>query len=153
MLGSAISGLIRGERSERPTEREVARRIIEYLRRRGYVWYVQYPRPPIVERERLVDTGRYYSRQSRDLFIYVRERGTMIDPDVFPEELALFDSESAWRINSHMAIVNDAEEQSLNSAETVLSLHGFRQWDHPREVLEIYFALGDFSVFGEKYAN
>ena len=128
-----------------PAEREVARLIVDLLRSRGYEFYRRPPEKPV----RVPEDDRFYSRQCRNLFIYVREKGTLIDLNLFPDELELFGSESAWRITNRMAIVSDAEESSLNKAEVILQEHGFKQWDHPEEILVNYFALGDFSVFEE----
>ena len=75
--------------------------------------------------------------------------GILIDLNLFPDELGLFGSESAWRITNKMAIVSDAEASSLDRAEVILLEHGFKRWDHPEEMLVNYFALGDFSMFEE----
>ena len=133
------------ERVGTPAEREAAELIVDYLKSRGYVFY----RHPPVERriEPPLEEDKFYSRQDRNLFIYVRERGDMIDLDLFPEELELFSPESAWRLNNKAVIVSDAEEGSLDRAEAILEVNGFRRWDHDEEVLVLYFALGDFSLF------
>ena len=142
------------ERVGTPAEREVAKLIVDYLRSRGYVFYRRPPverriEPPPVEPMKISEENRFYSRQGRNLFIYVRERGDLIDLDLFPEELNLFGPESAWRLNNKAVIVSDAEEGSLDRAEAILEENGFRRWDHDEEVLVHYFALGDFSVFEE----
>ena len=121
-----------------PAEREAAKLIVGFLRSRGYEFY---RRPP--------EEDRFYSRQGRNLFIYVREKGTLIDLNLFPDELGLFGSESSWRIKNRMAIVSDAEESSLDRAEVILRENGFKRWDHPEEILVNYFTLGEFSVFEE----
>lgn len=94
--------------------------------------------------------GKYYSRHGRSLYIYVTQDDVLIDLDFFPKEMNLFDTEAAWRIVDRMAVVNDADETSIDKAEIILSLNSFRRWDHPEELLEQYFALGDESVLGEK---
>ena len=133
------------ERVGTPAEREAAKLIVDYLKSRGYVFY---RRPPVVRRiEPPPEEDKFYSRQNRNLFIYVRERGDMIDLDLFPDELELFGPESAWRLNNKAVIVSDAEEGSLDRAEAILEENGFRRWDHDEEVLVHYFALGDFSLF------
>ncbi|HUS77658.1 MAG TPA: DUF2357 domain-containing protein [Patescibacteria group bacterium] len=93
--------------------------------------------------------GRYYSRQGGNIYIYVTRRDTLLDLNIFPDELNLFGSESAWRIKERMAIVNDAEEPDLDKAEVILSLNSYRRWDHPDEVLELFYALGDESMLAE----
>jgi len=94
--------------------------------------------------------GKYYSRHGRNLYIYVTQDDAMIDLGFFPREMNLFDTEAAWRIKDKMAVVNDADETNIDKAEIILSLNSFRRWDHPEELLEQYFALGDESVLGEK---
>jgi hypothetical protein len=139
-----------------PAEREVAKLIVDYLKSKGYSFYRLPPaararaiEPPL-EEPSILEEGKFYSRQGRNLFIYVRERGDMIDLDLFPDELGLFGHESAWRLNNKAIIVGDAEESSLDRAEVILQENGFRRWDHPEEILVHYFALGDFSVFDEQ---
>lgn len=136
-----------------PAEREVAKLIVDYLKSRGYVFYRRPARPPVErppeERAEIPVVGKFYSRQGRNLFICVRERGDMIDLSLFPDELELFGPECAWRLNNKAVIVADAEEENLNRAEVILEKNGFRRRDHPEELLVNYFARGDFSVFEE----
>jgi len=135
------------ERVGTPAEREAAKLIVDYLKSRGYVFY---RRPPVERRiEPPPEEDKFYSRQGGNLFIYVRERGDLIDLDLFPDELKLFGPESAWRLNNKAVIVSDVEEGSLDRAEAILEENGFRRWDHDEEVLVHYFTRGDFSVFEE----
>jgi hypothetical protein len=92
--------------------------------------------------------GKFYSRHGRNLYIYLVQDDSVVDLDIFPDELNLFDSEAAWRIKNNMAIVNDADESDIDKAEIILSLNSFKRWDHAEEALERYFALGDESVLG-----
>ena len=135
------------ERVGTTAEREAAKLIVDYLKSRGYVFY---RRPPVERRiEPPPEEDKFYSRQGGNLFIYVRERGDLIDLDLFPDELKLFGPESAWRLNNKAVIVSDVEEGSLDRAEAILEENGFRRWDHDEEVLVHYFTRGDFSVFEE----
>jgi len=90
--------------------------------------------------------GRYYSRHEGSLYIYVTGGDEMIDLKLFPPELNLFDTESSWRINNRTAIVNDADETSLDKAETILGLNGFKRRDIDKELIENYFAMGQENV-------
>lgn len=92
--------------------------------------------------------GKFYSRHGRNLYIYLVNDEGVVDLDIFPDELNLFDSEAAWRIKNNMAIVNDADESDIDKAEIILSLNAFKRWDHPEEALERYFTQGDESVLG-----
>ena len=77
----------------------------------------------------------------------------MVDLKLFPPELNLFESESSWRINDRMAIVNDAEESSLDQAEIILELNGFRRRDLEEGLLERYFTLGDEAILTERLSK
>jgi len=127
--------------------------MVGFLRSRGFrVFHRSPPVVPVedqeVERpeEGPQDRGRYYTRIGRDLYVYVRERGDLIDPDEFPEEAGLFGPESSWRLNAWMAIVKGTDEWGLDRAEMVLVASGYAMREPPREVLERYFAVGDFSI-------
>lgn len=133
-----------------PEERAIAKQIVDLLRRNGYSFYVVPPAERRAELEPEAPEGnKFYSRHGRELYIFVKERGDMIDLFLFPDELNLFGAEAAWRIHSKAVIVSDAEEKSLDRAEAILQENGFVRWDHPEEVLLRYFSLGDFSVFEE----
>ena len=92
--------------------------------------------------------GRYYSMQNGNLYIYVTGDDSMLDLKLFPSELNLFESESAWRAHDRVAIVNDVEAVLLDRAEVILNLNGFRRRDIEEELLESYYAQGDETVLG-----
>lgn len=92
--------------------------------------------------------GRYYSRQNGNLYIYVTGDDSMLDLKLFPSELNLFESESAWRAHDRVAIVNDVEDVPLDRAEVILNLNGFRRRDIEEELLESYYAQRDENVLG-----
>ena len=77
----------------------------------------------------------------------------MIDLKFFPLELNLFESDVAWRINEKMAIVNDAEESSIDQAEIILGLNGFNRVDLDERLLNRYFTSGDESELTEYLHN
>jgi len=87
--------------------------------------------------------GRYYSRHDGNLYIYVTGRDELIDLKLFPPELNLFESESAWRINNRIAIVKEADEASLEQAEIILGMNGFGRRDYEEDLLENYYTSGD----------
>lgn len=92
--------------------------------------------------------GRFYSRQNGNLYIFVTGDDSMLDLKLFPSELNLFESESAWRAHDRVAIVNDVEAVLLDRAEVILNLNGFRRRDIEEELLESYYAQGDETVLG-----
>jgi len=127
--------------------------MVGFLRSRGFRVFFRSPSAVPVEEleikepeESPPDNGRYYTRIGRDLYIYVRARGDLIDPDEFPEEAGLFGPESSWRLNGWMAIVRGADEWGLDRAEMTLVAGGYGRREPPREALERYFAVGDFSI-------
>ncbi len=87
--------------------------------------------------------GKYYTRRGNSLYIYVTGDDEMIDLRVFPSELNLFGAESDWRVNDRVAIIRGAEEESLDKAEIILSLHGFTKREMDEELLERYFTRRD----------
>ena len=91
--------------------------------------------------------GRYYSRHDGVLYIYVTKNDPMADLSLFPPELELFDPDEPMKVNERMAIITGAAEADVDKTEIILSLNGFMKRDHPREVLEYYFVIGDDSVF------
>jgi len=125
--------------------------MVGFLRSRGFrVFHRSPPIVPVEEFEKPEeipsDRGRYYTRIGRDLYVYVRERGDLIDPDEFPAEAGLFGPESSWRLNAWMAIVKGADEWGLDRAEMTLVACGYERREPPREALERYFAVGDFAI-------
>ena len=127
--------------------------MVGILRSRGFRVFHRSPTAVPVEQleieepeEVSPDRGRYYTRIGRDLYVYVRERGDLIDPDEFPAEAGIFGPESSWRLNGWMAIVRGADEWGLDRAEMVLVSSGYVIKEPPRDALERYFAVGDFSI-------
>lgn len=91
--------------------------------------------------------GRYYSRHDGVLYIYVTRNDSMADLSLFPPELELFDPEKPKKVNERMAIITGAAEANVDKTEIILSLSGFKKRDHPKEILEHYYVVGDDSVF------
>ena len=95
--------------------------------------------------------GRYYSRHDGVLYIYVTKNDPMADLSLFPPELELFDPDEPKRVNERMAIITGAAEANADKTEIILSLNGFKKRDHPKEVLEHYYVVGDDSVFEDNH--
>ena len=90
--------------------------------------------------------GKYYSKHGRSLYIYVTENDELIDINLFPKELNLFEPDSSWRMNEKMAIVNDIDENDLDKAEIILNLNSFMKQEIPEETLEKCYNEGIESV-------
>ncbi len=97
--------------------------------------------------------GRYYSRHDGVLYIYVTKNDPMADLSLFPPELELFDPDEPKKVNERMAIITGAAEANADKTEIILSLNGFKRRDHPREVLEHYYVVGDDSVFEDNHTG
>lgn len=93
--------------------------------------------------------GKYYTRYNRNLYIYVTNDDVMIDLNLFPDELSLFDAQSSWIIKDKMAIATDVDEADIDKAEVILSLNSFKQANHPEDELKLYYIIGDESVLKE----
>lgn len=92
--------------------------------------------------------GKFYAIHDKNLYIYVTDNDVMIDLNLFPEELSLFDAESSWMIRDKMAVSYEADKDDIEKAETFLSLNSFQRVDYPEEVLKYYYTIGDDSVLG-----
>jgi hypothetical protein len=135
-----------------PTLRELAKHIIEYMKKKGFVLFRR-KIPEIVKQitevlppEKL--PGKFYTRIGGDLYIYVKEKGDLIDLDLFQEEMGLFGQDLAWRMNSWMAIVKNAPQEKIDRAEIILGINGFQSWRQHPEKLEEYFVVGDSTILG-----
>ena len=94
--------------------------------------------------------GRFYTRKNGDLYIYITDKEELIEPNVFPEDLNLFGTESAWRLSNWMAICKELQEEKLDQAERILKMNGFSTKSLEEQVLEEYFRSGDESLIKGK---
>lgn len=67
----------------------------------------------------------------------------MLNLNVFPEELNLFEAESSWRISPWVAVVEDVLHRQLEKAQIMLQIHGYEHVKAPKKTLEAYFLEGD----------
>ena len=133
------------------SEEEIAKDFLKYLKRLGYGFVNKVSSTiskyrPSIEQIRPYIHGKYFTKKGQNLYIYVKDRENMVDFDIFPDELNLFDSESTWQISGRMAILHGAQMENILKAESILQNIGFLEWDHPEETLLNYYTLGDFSV-------
>jgi hypothetical protein len=141
----------RNEGKGTPSLRDAARYVINYLKERGFVFFYSPPEElkAIAESTTLeseIEKGRFYTRLGKKLYIYVKNRGELIDPAVFPDKIGLFGPDLAWKMNSWMAYVMSVDETALDQAEMILIIHGYKREDQTSETLEEYFRLGDYSI-------
>ena len=78
-----------------------------------------------------------------NLYIYTTEGVPLINLNVFPSELNLFEADSAWRISPWVAVVEDVLQRQLEYAQIILRLHGYEHVSVPKEVIESFFLEGD----------
>jgi hypothetical protein len=72
--------------------------------------------------------GRYYSTQGSDLYIWVTGEDELIDLNVFPRGLNLFEADSAWRSSLRMAVSEGVAGEALGVAEMILSTPNTAPW-------------------------
>jgi hypothetical protein len=87
--------------------------------------------------------GRYYSTQGSDLYIWVTGEDELIDLNVFPPGLNIFEADSAWRSSQRMAVSEGVGREALGVAEMILKYADYGAVEADRDSLEDYFVQGD----------
>jgi len=92
--------------------------------------------------------GRFYTTQGSDLYIWVTGEDELIDLNVFPRGLNLFEADSAWRSSPRMAVSEGVAGEALGVAEMILRYAEYGAVEADRDSLEEYFVRGDERVVG-----
>jgi hypothetical protein len=87
--------------------------------------------------------GRYYSTQGSDLYIWVTGEDELIDLNVFPPGLNIFEADSAWRSSQRMAVSEGVSREALGVAEMILRYADYGAVEADRDSLGDYFVQGD----------
>lgn len=87
--------------------------------------------------------GRYYSTQGSDLYIWVTGEDELIDLNVFPPGLNIFEADSAWRSSQRIAVSEGVGREALGVAEMILKYADYGAVEADRDSLEDYFVQGD----------
>ncbi len=89
--------------------------------------------------------GRHYSLTGGggNLYIFTTDRDRLLDLGVFPRELNLFETDSAWRISPWVAVVEEILQKAADMAQIILHLNDYKKVDVPLNTLEHYFLDGD----------
>ncbi|MBN2335443.1 hypothetical protein JXL21_07755 [Candidatus Bathyarchaeota archaeon] len=87
--------------------------------------------------------GKHYSVEGGNLYIYTTLGDPLLNLNVFPAELNLFEAESAWRISPWVAVVEDVLHEQMEKAQIVLQLNGYEHVYVDKEALESYFVAGN----------
>ena len=87
--------------------------------------------------------GRYYSTQGSDLYIWVTGEDELIDLNVFPSGINIFEADSAWRSSQRMAVSEGVGREALGVAEMILRYADYGAVEADRDSLEDYFVQGD----------
>ncbi|MFW6109404.1 MAG: hypothetical protein ACOC6N_03040, partial [archaeon] len=90
--------------------------------------------------------GRHYSLTGGNLYIFTTGQDRLLDLGVFPEELNLFEAESAWRISPWIAVVENVLQKVVETAQLILQLNGYEKINLSSRDLEYYFLNGDEHV-------
>ncbi len=67
----------------------------------------------------------------------------ILDLNVFPRELNMFEAEVAWRISPCIAVVEDVLQRTADRAGIILQLNDYSYTPLAGELLEDYFRDGD----------
>lgn len=89
--------------------------------------------------------GKYYCVAGGNLYIYTTGGEFLLDLNVFPQELNMFEAEVAWRISPWIAVVEDVLQRTVDRASIVLQLNDYRYLELEQELLDDYFRVGDDS--------
>jgi hypothetical protein len=87
--------------------------------------------------------GRYYSTQGSDLYIWVTGEDELIDLNVFPPGLNIFEADSVWRSSQRIAVSEGVGRETLGVAEMILKHADYGAVEADRDSLEDYFVQGD----------
>lgn len=90
--------------------------------------------------------GRYYTRLEGKLYIYVTKNDLMMNIDLFPPELNLSQPDDYEGIKDKVVVLESKDKGSIDKAEMILILNGFKRGKHSLEVLNHYSTVGDESV-------
>ena len=89
--------------------------------------------------------GRYFCVAGGNLYIYTTGGEFLLDLNVFPRELNLFEADVAWRISPWLAVVEDVLQRTADRASIILQLNDYSYLQMPYDVLEDYFRDGEES--------
>ena len=87
--------------------------------------------------------GKHYSVTEGNLYIFTTGSDRLLNLGVFPSELNLFESESAWRISPWLAVVEGVLQKAAEMAQIILQLNEYEKINLPVKILEHYFLDGD----------
>lgn len=89
--------------------------------------------------------GKYYCVSGGNLYIFTTRGEFLLDLNVFPRELNMFEAEVAWRISPWIAVVENVLQRTVDRASIILQLNDYRSLDVPQDLLDDYFREGDDS--------
>ncbi len=87
--------------------------------------------------------GKHYCVEDGNLYIFTTEGEVLLDLNVFPKELNLFEAEVAWRISPWIAIVEEILQRTAENASIILQLNDYTLSPVNNKILEDYFRDGD----------
>ena len=89
--------------------------------------------------------GRHFCVSEGNLYIFTTGGEFLLDLNVFPGELNLFEAEVGWKLSPWIAVAEDVLQRSVDRASIILQLNDYSYMQVSSGLLEDYFRDGDES--------
>jgi hypothetical protein len=86
--------------------------------------------------------GKHFSYDNGCLYIFTTGGEGLLNLNIFPKELNLFEVKSTWRIAPWAAVVEDVPQHRLEDAQIILQLNGYEKVNVSGGILDSYFLDG-----------
>ena len=86
--------------------------------------------------------GKHFSYDNGSLYIFTTDGEGLLDLNLFPKDLNLFEVNSTWRISPWAAVVDDVTQKRLEDAQIILRLNGYEKVNISARLLDSYFLDG-----------
>jgi hypothetical protein len=86
--------------------------------------------------------GKHFSYDNGSLYIFTTGGEGLLDLNLFPKDLNLFEVKSTWRIAPWEAVIEDVSQNRLEDAQIILRLNGYEKVNVSSRLLDSYFLDG-----------
>lgn len=86
--------------------------------------------------------GRLFSYDNGSLYIFTTGGEGLLDLNLFPRDLNLFEVKSTWRIAPWAAVIENVSQRNLEDAQIILRLNGYEKVNVSSRLLDSYFLDG-----------
>ncbi len=83
--------------------------------------------------------GRHFCVSEGNLYIFTTGGEFLLDLNVFPGELNLFEAEVGWKLSPWIAVAEDVLQRSVDRASIILQLNDYSYMQVSSGLLEDYF--------------